>query len=224
MLGGAPFREPVLQTSSVAPPSAQESDGVVGEHAVRASAVGDDFDIGRQPTDAFGRVDRSGRAGATNVSRRIFGFGANVDDDQGAVVEASGELVSADLFEAAAVPEIVRCEVVEVVEVCSGDRAQRRSTAARHRRTPVGSRCGFRLGVLRQVPLRRAPAGGVRCWRRSGRSRSRVLRRAFTLGQDVDEFDAAPVPECFGDVGEAVEQSVLCLAVSPYTNLLKRFS
>jgi hypothetical protein len=51
------------------------------------------------------------------VSGGVFGFGADVDDDQVAVVEALGEFVSADLFEAGAVAEVVSSELIEVVQV-----------------------------------------------------------------------------------------------------------
>ena len=43
-----------METAGVAASSAQEPDGVVGEHAIRAPAVSDNLDIGRQSTDDLG--------------------------------------------------------------------------------------------------------------------------------------------------------------------------
>ena len=45
-VGSGPFREAVLEPSRWAATSAQQADGVVGEHAVRAPAIGDDLDAG----------------------------------------------------------------------------------------------------------------------------------------------------------------------------------
>ena len=79
--------------------AAQESDGVVGEDAVRAAAVGDDLDVGGEVLDVGGEpVDRD-RTGAGDVSCGVLGLGAHVDDDDVTGGEPFGELLTADLFE-----------------------------------------------------------------------------------------------------------------------------
>ena len=102
-----PFGVAVLEPSRSASAAAQESYGVVGEHAVRAPAVGDDLDVGGQFADAGGEAVDRDRSGAGDVTGGVLGGGAYVDDDDVTGGDALGQLGAADLLERAAIAEVV---------------------------------------------------------------------------------------------------------------------
>ncbi len=117
----SPFGEAVLEAAGASLVASEESDGVVGEHAVWAAAVGDDVDVGGESLDARGEVvDRDGDR-ASDVSGLVLGCGTDVDNDHLAVSEPFREFVPPDLVELCSVAEVGGREFVEVFVVGCGD-------------------------------------------------------------------------------------------------------
>ena len=145
-VGASPFREAVLETACRAAAAAQETDGVVGEDAVRAAAVGDDLEVRGEVLDVAGELVDRDRAGAGDVPGCVLGLGAHVDHDDVTGGEPFGELVAADLFEPVAVAEVGGGELVEPFVVGGGHVAERRPQLADPGRRRAGSRSAFRRG------------------------------------------------------------------------------
>ncbi len=101
-----PLREAVLKSSRRAAASAQQTDGVVGEHAVRAAAVGNDLDASRKGLDAGGELVDRDRIGARTVSRSELGKGPDVNDDHVTRDEPFRQLAAANLLEPVTVAEV----------------------------------------------------------------------------------------------------------------------
>ena len=125
-VGALPFRVAVFEASRRASASAQKSNCVVGEHAVRAPAVGDDLDPGGKVPDVVGEfVDRD-RSGSGDVAGGELGGGSDVDDDDVAGADSFDEFGLTDLLEPATVAQVGGSEFVELLVMGGGNVAQGR--------------------------------------------------------------------------------------------------
>jgi uncharacterized protein DUF5655/uncharacterized protein DUF4287 len=97
--GQPPFGHPAVQPSCGAAAGAQLADGVVGEHAVRAAAVGGDLGSGGQLGKPLAELgDRDGY-GARDVPGSVFGCRSHIEDGDLACACAAEEFVSGDLLD-----------------------------------------------------------------------------------------------------------------------------
>ncbi len=189
--------------------AAQQSHGVVGHHAIRATAVGDDVDITGNRLQAIGELIDRDRTGTGDVAGRVLGGRADVEHDHVTRRDPLRELGLADLLQPGAVTEVGGGEVVEFGMVCGGHVPERRPQLHDTLR---------RQSVIDPCPL---AAGGHQTRRRQG---SQVERRvgdtladlvgqlldvALTLGEDIDQLSAPAVRHCLRDLGEPVEQRIL---------------
>jgi len=91
----------------------QETDGIVGEHAVRTTAVGDHIDAGRESTELPGEPIDGNRDRAGDVACGVLGRRADVDQVQIPIGQTAGDLLTVDLLERSAIAEIRRSEVAD---------------------------------------------------------------------------------------------------------------
>lgn len=105
--------------------SPEESNGIVGVHAVRATAVGDHLaGLRKASNGVLEGVDRN-RSCTRDVTGSELGGGPDVEEDDSASDEALGQLSGVDLHDRLGIAEIPAGQHLDLADVRSGDVSQR---------------------------------------------------------------------------------------------------
>ncbi len=109
-----PLRETVRKTPRGATPTTKQSNRLVGEYAIRTSAVRDDLDVGRQGAKFFRQAVARDRSGAAYVPSGKLGSRSNIDHDHITDSDPLRELTAAHFVELISFADVRGGEVIKL--------------------------------------------------------------------------------------------------------------
>ena len=207
--GETPLGQPVSQASSPTAMAAYPSHSFVGESAVRAAAVRDDFHVGRELTEARVELVEWDRPCAWDVSGFVLEARAYIDHDDLASHSSAAEVVAVDGLDVGVVAEETpRCnwhlgDTVRGDGLQSGDETHNVVAGE-----PVVDASPFparinEMSSAQLLELRRDGGHSV------PGDASELVDAAFPLREQVEELEAGRMRDRLGDSGQLLEERLL---------------
>ena len=187
----------------------QASHGFVGERAVRAAAVRDDFHVGGELTEPCVEFVKWYRTRARNVSGFVLEGRAYVDHDDLACHGSATEFVAVDGLDVGVVAEVsTRCgwHLGDAVRGDGSERGDEPDDVVAGKAVVDASPFPARVDELRAaqfLELRRDGGHAV------PGDAGELVDAAFPLREQVNEFEAGRVRDRLGDPGQLLEERPL---------------
>ena len=207
--GETPLGQPVGQASCPTAMAAQASHSFVGECAVRAAAIRDDFHAGRELTEACVEFVEWDRPCAGNVSGFVLEARAYIDHDDLAGHRSTAEFVAVDGLDVGVVAEeTTRCSW-HLGDAVRGDGLQ--SSDERDHvvagepvvdTSPLAARVN-EMSATQLLKLRRDRGHAV------PGDAGELVDAAFPLREQVEELKAGRMRDRLGDPGQLLEERLL---------------
>ena len=189
--------------------TAQQGHCLESQHAVRATAVGDNLAVLRNVPETPRQVAQGYVDGLGQVSRRVLVLRPHVEHRDEAVLEALHELLPRNRLQRIASLEITRDDVTDLGEVALGDPTER-CGQIEYRRIAQPIEDTLAVSARRQQA---GPAHDPEVLRGVGNRQPDTLGKRFdaalALGEQLQDLQPMAVAERLGDLGKAGKQCAL---------------